>query len=103
MLTEFELCFDSLTRPLTVNELIEAHAVDLGASPHLDGGQLSEQVNIIDICLGLVEIEEKGDKTEQNTSIARIALFSVQKYLQTERTQLQKAKYFAIHSGPADA
>ncbi|RJE20403.1 Ankyrin repeat protein [Aspergillus sclerotialis] len=54
------LCFS--TRPLTVNELIDAHAVDLGESPHLDrDGRSYEQDDLVDICLGLIEIAATED------------------------------------------
>lgn len=94
------LCFSA--RPLTINELIDAHAVDLSASPHLDReGRSYEQNDLIDICLGLIEISKTEDSGQQ-LLIARIAHFSVQEYLQSERIQQQKANRFAIQSGPAN-
>lgn len=94
------LCFS--TRPLTVNELIDAHAVDLGAQPHLDReGRLLEQDDIIDMCLGLVEIVE--DETQNGIPTARIAHFSVQEYLQSERILQQKGNRFAVRSAKANA
>ncbi|KAJ5620333.1 hypothetical protein N7510_004317 [Penicillium lagena] len=95
------LCFS--TRPLTINELIDAHAVDLGASPHLDReGRSYQPDDLIDICLGLVEIADMEDENGQNVSTARIAHFSVKEYLQSARILQQKAKGFAIQSGPAN-
>lgn len=96
------LCFS--TRPLTIEELIDAHAVDLGVSPHLDReGRLYDQDDLIDICLGLVEIAETDDENGKKSSIARIAHFSVQEYLRSERIHQQKAMRFALQSGPANA
>ncbi|TQB70154.1 hypothetical protein MPDQ_000932 [Monascus purpureus] len=99
------LCFS--TRPLTVNELIEAHAVDLNVPPHLDReGRGYEQNDLIDICLGLIEISRTDEsvppKSGQSILTARIAHFSVQEYLQSERILQTKVKIFAIQSGPAN-
>lgn len=95
------LCF--AVRPLRVEELIHAHAVQLGDHPHLDleGRSYSEE-DLVDICLGLIEIAvAKGDNGE-NVSTARIAHFSVQEYLQSERIRQQKAAKFAIQSHAAN-
>ena len=94
------LCFS--TRPLTVNELIDAHAVDLGESPHLDRGRLYETDDLVDICLGLIEIAATKDDNGQNTLTARIAHFSVQEYLQSDRILQQNSGRFAIRSAPAN-
>ncbi|KAJ5479962.1 NACHT nucleoside triphosphatase [Penicillium desertorum] len=54
------LCFS--TRPLIVNELIDAHAVDLGVLPYLDrDGRLYEQDDLLDICYTLIEIAPEDD------------------------------------------
>ncbi|KAJ5155478.1 NACHT nucleoside triphosphatase [Penicillium capsulatum] len=96
------LCFS--TRPLTVNELIDAHAVELSEPPRLDReGRSYELDDIVDICLGLMEIDATEDNNGQNTLTARIAHFSVQEYLQSERILQSKAKKFAIRSAPANA
>lgn len=94
------LCFS--TRPLTVDELIDAHAVDLGESPHLDRGRSYEQDDLVDICLGLVEIAVTKDNNGQETSTARIAHFSVLEYLQSDRILQRNAERFAIRSAPAN-
>ncbi|KAL2818111.1 hypothetical protein BJX63DRAFT_440349 [Aspergillus granulosus] len=90
-------------RPLTINELIDAHAVELGESPYLDReGRSYEQDDLLDICLGLVEIVVTEDHNGQTVSTARIAHFSVQEYLQSDRILSQKANRFAIKSGSAN-
>ncbi|BDD63641.1 hypothetical protein MAP00_008510 [Monascus purpureus] len=95
------LCFSR--RPLTVNELIDAHAVDLSEPAHLDrDGRSYEHDDLVDICLGLIEIMTTEDDNGQNISAARIAHFSVQEYLQSDRILQQKAKCFAIQSAPAN-
>ncbi|KAJ5659195.1 hypothetical protein N7507_005646 [Penicillium longicatenatum] len=84
-------------RPLTVRELIEAHAVELGESPHLDReGRSFEPDDILDICLGLVEFVTTEDEDGKLASTARIAHFSVQEYLQSDRIRKQKAQKFTI-------
>ncbi|KAJ6069108.1 NACHT nucleoside triphosphatase [Penicillium canescens] len=95
------LCFS--TRPLTIKELIDAHAVDLSEPPHIDrDGRSYEQDDLVDICLGLIEITATGSKDGQSTLTARIAHFSVQEYLQSDRILQQKSKIFAIQSATAN-
>ncbi|KAJ5140290.1 NACHT nucleoside triphosphatase [Penicillium atrosanguineum] len=91
------------TRPLTVEELIDAHAVDLSEPSRLDrDGRSYEQDDLVDICLGLIEIDT-DDGNGKNALTARIAHFSVQEYLQSNRILQQKAKCFAIRSTLANA
>ncbi|KAJ5117570.1 NACHT nucleoside triphosphatase [Penicillium atrosanguineum] len=91
------------TRLLTINELIDAHAIELDEHPCLDReGRSYEQDDLVDICLGLVEIVVTKDSDGQIISTARIAHFSIQEYLQSDRIQQQKAKRFAILSGSAN-
>lgn len=96
------LCFS--IKPLTVNQLIHAHAVELGEPPRLDlEGRSYDQDGLIDICLGLVETQDYEDKASKKAmSIARIAHFSVQEYLQSERIQRQKAKNFVLEKKHAN-
>jgi hypothetical protein len=83
--------------------LIDAHAVDLGALPYLDrDGRLYEQDDLVDICYTLIEIAPEDDN-RQNTLTARIAHFSVQEYLQSDRILQQKSGRFAVRSPPANA
>jgi ankyrin repeat protein len=97
------LCFS--IRPLTVDELIDAHAVDLGEMPHLDrDGRSYEQDDLIDICLGLIEIAATEDDYGQSISTVRIAHFSVQEYLQSDRIsqhESRKVRRFAMQGAPA--
>ncbi|KAJ5311151.1 hypothetical protein N7476_007011 [Penicillium atrosanguineum] len=96
------LCFS--IRPLTVKELVDAHSVELGESPYLDReGRSFEQDDLVDICLGLIEIVETDNGYGQTVLTARIAHFSVQEYLQSDRIRQQKAEIFAIDSGSANA
>ncbi|KAJ5665326.1 NACHT nucleoside triphosphatase [Penicillium maclennaniae] len=95
------LCFSR--RPLTVNELIDAHSVDLSEPPRLDrDGRSYEQDSLVDICLGFIEIVLMVDNNGRSTSTARIAHFSVQEYLQSDRILQQKAERFAMRSAPAN-
>ncbi|KAL5002549.1 hypothetical protein BDV10DRAFT_191363 [Aspergillus recurvatus] len=90
-------------RPLTVKELVDAHAVDLTEPPHLDReGRSYDQDDLIDICLGLIEVAEIGEENEEKTSIARIAHFSVQEYLESDRVLQQQAMEFAIQKERAN-
>ncbi|KAL2859852.1 ankyrin repeat domain-containing protein [Aspergillus lucknowensis] len=94
------LCFS--TRPLTINELIDAHAVDLNGPPQLDrDGRSYEQDDLVDICLGLIEIAIEDDN-RQITLTVRIAHFSVQEYLQSDRILQQNSRIFAMRSAPAN-
>ncbi|KAJ5601798.1 hypothetical protein N7510_011332 [Penicillium lagena] len=91
------------TRPLTLNELIDAHAVELNEPSRLDReGRSYVPDELLDVCLGLVEIVAAEDEEGETTSIARIPHFSVQEYLQSNRILQQKAARFAIRSGPAN-
>ena len=95
------LCFS--TRPLTVNELIDAHAVDLSELQHLDrDGRSYEQDDLVDICLGLIEIAAMEDTNGQSTLTVHLSHFSVQEYLQSDRILQQSSKIFAIRSAPAN-
>ncbi|KAJ5171628.1 NACHT nucleoside triphosphatase [Penicillium capsulatum] len=74
------------TRPLTVNKLIDAHTVDLSEPPRLRrDGRSYAQDDLIDICLGLIEIVATEDNNGRKILTARIAHFSVQEYLQSDR------------------
>ncbi|KAJ5725195.1 NACHT nucleoside triphosphatase [Penicillium malachiteum] len=96
------LCFS--TRPLTINELIDAHAVDLNDPPQLDrDGRLYEQDDIIDVCVGLVEVVATENYEGRTTPTVRIAHFSVQEYLLSDRLIQQKSRMFAMKSAPANS
>ncbi|KAG2413226.1 hypothetical protein HFD88_002415 [Aspergillus terreus] len=91
------LCY--ARRPVTVEELIDAHAVDLSEPPRLDrDGRSYEQDDLVDICLGLIEIASAEDDDGQPTLIVRIAHFSVQEYLQSDRILRQNPRIFAMQT-----
>ncbi|KAL4778820.1 hypothetical protein BJX76DRAFT_362362 [Aspergillus varians] len=95
------LCVSS--RPPTVEELIDAHAVDLQEPPRLDReGRSYDQDDLIDICLGLIEVAEIEDSRGKRKHVARIAHFSVQEYLESDRVLQQKARKFAIQRESAN-
>lgn len=95
------LCFS--TRPLTLTELIDAHAVELSDPPGLDREGLSyEQDDLVDICLGLIEIAATKDDNGKTALTVRIAYLSVQEYLQSGRI-LQHSRIFGMRSAPANA
>jgi hypothetical protein len=95
------LCFSA--RLLTVNELIDAHAVDLSEPPHLDrDGRSYDQDDLVDICLGLIEIAAAEDDKGPKALIVRIAHFSDREYLQSDRILHRKAERFAMRSATAN-
>ncbi|KAJ5650642.1 uncharacterized protein N7484_004365 [Penicillium longicatenatum] len=84
-------------RPLTIKELIHAHAVDLREPPHLDHGRIyEEEDDLVEVCRGLIELSTVEDDTGLEVRIARIAHFSVQEYLESERVVRSEAAKFAI-------
>ncbi|KAL4963354.1 uncharacterized protein BDV14DRAFT_210017 [Aspergillus stella-maris] len=90
-------------RPLTLEELVDAHAVDLGEQPRLDReGRSYDHDDLIDVCRGLVEVAAMEGSGRQETQVARIAHFSVQEYLESNRILDQKAKYFAVEKDRAN-
>lgn len=102
------LCF--APRPLTVQELIDGVAVEISGSPGLNRKRrLQDSDDIRDICLDFVDSGLDTDPTstaydDRNlTPTARIAHFSVQEYLESERIQHQKAAIFSLTSVTAHA
>ncbi len=94
------LCFSA--RPVTVPELIEAIAVDLNSARLNPKRRLRNADGIRDICIGLVDIDLDVDNTitsygqEKDTPTVRIAHFSVQEYLESERIRNQKAAIYSL-------
>ncbi len=94
------LCFSA--RPLSVPELIDAIAVDIHSAQLNPKRRLQNADDILDICIGLVDIDLKADDTnmsygqEKDTSTVRIAHFSVQEYLESELIRNQKAAIFSL-------
>lgn len=74
------LCY--ARRPLTVAELTDGVAVELGDVPRFNPKRKVKDVSSIQqICPGLVEI----DAESPTQSIVRIAHFSVREYLESQR------------------
>ena len=102
------LCFSS--RPLAVSEVLHGIAVDLGEQACLDRARLLQDVDDLrEICPGLIDFgpelrEGIGSTTNPATDLTRpevtvrIAHFSVQEYLESDRIRQQKAEFFAMSS-----
>jgi len=97
------LCF--APRPLTVQELIDGIAVEIYHSPGLNRKRrLQDSNDIREICLGFIDIGLGADPTDETyyekelTSTVRIAHFSVQEYLESDRIRHQKAMKFSLTS-----
>ncbi|KAJ5209836.1 hypothetical protein N7449_004215 [Penicillium cf. viridicatum] len=91
-------------RPLTIAELIGAIAVNFDEPPHLDyEGRSYTPDDLIGICRSLIEPTVTKDCYGQRIVAARIAHFSVQQYLQSDRILQQKAKGFAVQEERAHA
>jgi hypothetical protein len=91
-------------RPLTVRQLTGALAIDIKASEwQLDReGRSFSQDDLLDICLGLIELAVIEDEDSgEATTIARIAHFSVQEYLESDRIFQQGAAKFTIRKEQA--
>ncbi|CAG8899011.1 unnamed protein product [Penicillium egyptiacum] len=89
-------------RPLTVKELIGALAIDVSKMQLDREGRSFSEDDLLDICLGLIELAVVEDKDfGEATTIARIAHFSVQEYLESDRISQQGAAKFAIGKEPA--
>ncbi|KFY02998.1 hypothetical protein V490_00340, partial [Pseudogymnoascus sp. VKM F-3557] len=87
-------------RPLTVSELIDANAVELGDNPRLNpDGRLPGEDEIRAVCPGLVEVDVRPD---YETTV-RIAHFSVQEYLESKRILQKNAAIFSVRRPEADA
>jgi hypothetical protein len=87
-------------RPLTVSELIDANAVELGDNPRLNPeGRLLGEDEIRAVCPGLVEVDTRPD----DETIVRIAHFSVQEYLESERILQQNTAIFSVRRPEAHA
>jgi hypothetical protein len=107
------LCFAS--RPLKVHELIDGIAVEITDEVGLNQKRRLQDANDIHgICPGLVAIglvpkfsvgalEGKIDGEPQSEPTVRIAHFSVQEYLESERIRHQKATIFSLSSATAHA
>ena len=101
------LCFSA--RPLTVPELIDAMAVEISSERLNLKRRLRNADGIRDICVGLVDVNLSSDDAaasngqEKNAQTVRIAHFSVQEYLESERIRNQKAAIFSLIAVEAHA
>lgn len=78
---------------MTVSELIDAHTVELGDHPWLNpDARLLGEEEIHMVCPGLIEVYTQHD----GKCIVRIAHFSVQEYLESERIIQQDAAIFSV-------
>lgn len=107
------LCFAS--RPLAVQELIDGVAVEFKNSTGLNRKRrLQDSNGIRDICGAFINIGLDVDHTIESinkegaeeiklTPTVRIAHFSIQEYLESERIRQQKAAKFSLASATAHA
>ena len=102
------LCF--APRPLTVQEIIDGIAVEINNSTGLNRKRrLQDSNDIRDICVGFIDIGLDADHTTGTyhegklTPTVRIAHFSVQEYLESERIRHQKAAVFSLAIATAHA
>ncbi len=85
-------------RPLTIPELIEGIAVELGDEPRLNvDGRLDDEDDIHRICPGLISV----DQQPLGPAFVRIAHFSVQEYLESDRIREHEAAAFGIRKQEA--
>ena len=101
------LCFAA--RPLTVPELIDGIAVEIEGFKLNSKSRLQDFNDIREICVGFVDIGYDAILTgesyyeEDLIPTVRIAHFSVQEYLVSERIQYQRATIFSLNSVTAHA
>ena len=98
------LCFAA--RPLTVLELIDGVAVEINP-PRLNAKRRLQGVDdVLEICPGLVDFDISTTgiySGKEATQTVRIAHFSVQEYLESERIQRQSAAKFCLSGTTAHA
>lgn len=80
---------------LTVDQLLDAHAVDLSEQRY-DRDRLYSKNGLLEACRGLIECEDHEWSSRKKGKIARIAHFSVQEYLESEHIMQRNAKHFAV-------
>lgn len=87
----FLICGD---RTLTLSEIREGLAVEIGSDRMDPDNRLNDEEDILDICGGLV------DKNEKN--IAGLAHFSVKEYLVSPNLAKSKASYYHVAETPGN-
>jgi hypothetical protein len=83
-----------------VPEVVDAIAVALGDSPKFNPSRRLETVSVDDIhevCPGFIEVEQPSGEA----STVRIAHFSVQEYLESDRILRHKVAKFSVRKGDA--
>jgi hypothetical protein len=91
------LCFAK--RPLTVKEVIDGIAIDLGDHPKFERKRrLEDEYDILQICPGFLSMNDNGEICSLS-----IAHYSVQEYLESERIREQKAAIFSMQSSVSNA
>ncbi len=84
-------------RPLTVEELIDAVAVDLGDDPRFnEDSRLMSADDIRHICPGFIEMDVR-QRGKGNATIVRIAHYSVQEYLESDRIRASRMAEFGVN------
>ncbi|KAK0380335.1 vegetative incompatibility protein HET-E-1 [Colletotrichum limetticola] len=88
-------------RPLTVLELINAMAVEIGATSFLNPDrQLPDADSLLEICPGFTEVAMDNST---GMAVIRIAHFSIQEYLESDRILLPEGyASFSIHKRCGD-
>ena len=88
-------------------ELIDGIAVDLDEPARLDTRRrLQDADDLREMCPGLIEINTMTDEDteiERRTLIVRVAHFSVQEYLESDRIKQQRAAAFGLKGSTAHA
>lgn len=83
-------------RPLSLDELSEIVAVNLQGEPWFDPDAVfPEQDDLLAVCSNLVTLESPGDR-EVESPVVRLAHFSVQEYLISERMKHLPARKYAV-------
>jgi ankyrin repeat domain-containing protein 50 len=108
------LCFS--LRPVTVHEIIDELMVELGENPGLNEDRHPQDPNdVVGICPGLISMSSREDQPSLDSDdtsldsnqafqapLVRIAHFSVQEYLESDRIQSQTAAKFVLHNRTAN-
>ena len=101
------LCFSA--RSLRVRELIDGIAIDIDNERLNKKRRLQGIEDIQEICPSLIDfdsgasLETGHDHVDELEFIVRIAHFSVQEYLESDRIRTQKASMFSLTSAAAHA
>ncbi|KAK4041653.1 ankyrin repeat, PH and SEC7 domain-containing protein secG [Parachaetomium inaequale] len=87
-------------RPLRVEELIDGIAVELGDDPKFnEDSRLMNENDIRHICPGFIEVDLKA---ESNEVTVRIAHYSVQEYLESDRILTSGTARFSVRRAEAN-